>query len=101
MVSDAPCEVQVGNCVTWIRQLCPWECSVSEPKWYKAHVAVIEKFTITNILNVVIQLQLEFCKVFSIYLNIPQTKIIITSFRTAPNPFQHEVCQTVKAQKIF
>jgi len=37
-------------------------------------------------------------KVFSIYLNIPQTKIIITSFRTTPNPFQHEVCQTIKAQ---
>jgi len=37
----------------------------------------------------------KFAKVFSIYLNIPQTKII-TSFRTTPNLFQHEVCQTIK-----
>jgi len=44
------------------RQSCQWKCSVSKPKWCKAHVAVTEKFTITNILNVVAQLQLEFCK---------------------------------------
>jgi len=39
--------------------------------------------------------------VFSIYLNLPQIKIIITSFRTTRNPFRHDVCQTTKAQKLF
>ena len=50
--------------IVWpeLRQPCPWKCSVSKPKWYKAHVAVTEKVTISNILNVVAQLQLEFCK---------------------------------------
>ena len=50
--------------IVWpgFRQPCPWQCSVSRPKWYKAHVAVTKKLTITNILNVVTQLQLEFCK---------------------------------------
>ena len=52
-------------------QSCPWKCSVSRPKWYKAHVAVTEKFTITNILKVVIQLQLEFCKSMQYLLKYP------------------------------
>ena len=34
----------------------------SSPKRYKEHVVVTEKFTITNILDVVIPLQLKFCK---------------------------------------
>jgi len=33
-----------------------------------------------------------------VYLTIPQIKIIITFFRTTPYPFQHEICQTIKAQ---
>jgi len=27
---------------------------------------------------------------------MPQIKIIIITFRTTSNPFQHEVCQTIK-----
>jgi len=41
-----------------------------------------------------------FAKVVRIYLNIQQTKIIIITFRTTSNPFQHEVCQTTKDQII-
>ena len=50
--------------IVWpeFRQSCPLKCSVSRPKWDKAHVAVTKKFTITNIFNVVTQLQLVFCK---------------------------------------
>jgi len=62
---------------------------------------VTEKYTIiTNILNAVAHLQLKFAKVVRIYLNISQIKIIIITFRTASNPFQHEVCQTIKDQII-
>ena len=62
--------------IVWpeFRQSCPWECSVSRPKWYKAHVAVTEKFTITNILNVVTQLQLEFCKSIQHLFKYPTNK---------------------------
>ena len=35
-------------------------------------------------------------KVVNIYLNIKQTKIIITTFRTIQNPFQQAACQTTK-----
>jgi len=45
-------------------------------------------------------LQLEVAEVVRIYLNIPQIKIIIITFRTASNPFQHEICQTIKDQMI-
>jgi len=50
--------------IVWpeFRQSSPWKCSVSRLKWYKAQVAVTEKFSITHILNAVTQLQLEFCK---------------------------------------
>jgi len=65
---------QVSNCVTWIRQWCPWERSVSGAKWYKAHEAVIEKFTITNLHNVVIQLQLEICKSIQHLFKYPTNK---------------------------
>jgi len=34
------------------------------------------------------------------YLNIPQINIIIFTFRTTSNPFQHEVYQTIKDQII-
>jgi len=42
----------------------------------------------------------NFAKVFSIYLNTPQTKIIIISFSNTPNPFQHEICQTKKLKRF-
>jgi len=40
----------------------------------------------------------KFAKVVRIYLNIPQIKIIIITFRTTSSPFQHEVCDTIKDQ---
>jgi len=47
---------------------CPWECSVSRPKWYKPHAAVTENFTITNIAySTCTQLQLEFCKTIQLW----------------------------------
>jgi len=55
---------------------------------------------ITNIPNAVAHLQLEVCKSSQDLLNIPQIKIIIITFRTTSNPFQHEVCQTIKDEII-
>jgi len=50
---------QVGNCVTWISTIMSMEMFSFLGQ---AHVAVTEKFTVTNILNVDTQLQFEFCK---------------------------------------
>jgi len=62
---------------------------------------VTEKYTIiTNILNVVAHLQLQVCKSNQDFFKHPTEKIIIITFRTTPNPFQHEVCQTIKNQII-
>ena len=65
-----------GLAIVWpeFRQSCPWKCSVSRPKWFKTHVAVTEKFTITNILIVVTQLHLEFCKSIQHLFKYPTNK---------------------------
>jgi len=62
--------------IVWpeFRQTYSRKCSVSWPKWYKVHVSVTETFTITNILNVVIQLQLEFCTSIQHLINYPTNK---------------------------
>jgi len=67
-------KVQVSIVWPEFGQSCPWKCSVSRPKWYKAHAAVTEKFTITYVLNVVTQLQLEFCKSIQHLFNYPTNK---------------------------
>jgi len=67
----------------------------------RVSLRVTEKYTvITNILNAVAHLQLKCANVVRIYLNIPQIKIIIITFRTAHNPYQHEVCQSIKDEII-
>jgi len=60
-------------------------------------VAVTEKFTITYILNVVTQLQLEFFKSISIYLNIPQKKS--SELPSEPHKI-HCNMKFVKSQKL-
>jgi len=73
------------------------------PAILRLKFVVITNNTVTNILSVVTQLQLEFCQRIQHSFKYPTNKIIITyitSFRNTANPFQHEICQTVKAQKI-
>ena len=65
---------QVSNFVIWYSTIMSMKCSVSGTKWYKAHVTVSENFTITNILNVVTQLQLEFCKRIQHLFKYPTNK---------------------------
>ena len=62
--------------IVWpeFRQSYPWKCSVSRPKWCKVHVAVTEKFAMTNILNVVAHLQLEICKSIQHLFKYPTNK---------------------------
>jgi len=49
---------------------------------------------------IITNIGLDFAKVVSIYVNIPQIEMVTTTFRTTSNPFQHNVCQIIKAQKI-
>jgi len=57
---------------------------------------------ITNLLNALAQIQLNFANVDCSrnVFSIPQ-KIITTTFRTTSHPFQHHVCQTIKSQQVF
>ena len=68
--------------IVWpeFRQSCPWKCSISRPTWYKAHVAVTEKFTITDVVNVVTQLQLQFCKSIQHLFKYPTNKKFYHNF---------------------
>jgi len=53
---------------------------------------------ITDVRTLLHSFKCNIAKVVSGYLNTTQIKIIITTFRTTSNPFQHEVCQTNTAQ---
>jgi len=63
-------------------------------------LAVLDHPGLTNILDAVVHLQLEVCKSSQDLFKHPTIKIIIITFRTTSNQFQHKVCQTIKDQMI-
>jgi len=89
--------------IVWpeFRQLSPKKCSVSTPKWYKAHVAVSEKFTISNILNVITQLQLKFCKSSQHLFKHPTNKNHHNFLQNHTNSILTWSLSNYKSSKIF